>query len=69
MSNENEKTCTKCTVDVQFEDQTDNDYYVIRNWQKKPTLDHLYDCDKMQIVAAAIFDLIGVVDTPKDEKE
>ena len=58
MSNENEKTCTKCTVDV----QTDNDYYVIRNWPKKPTLDHLYDCEKMQ----KIRDYLNAITTRPD---
>ncbi len=39
------------------------------DWKQTYRNDHFYDCEKMQIVAAAIFDLIGVVDTPKDEKE
>ena len=41
---------------------------VYYDWKQTARNDHLYDCEKMQLVAAAMAGLVGVSEKPADEK-
>ena len=42
---------------------------VYYDWKQTARNDHMYDCEKMQLVAAAMAGLIGVSEKPADEKD